>query len=173
MVFRMTGLLTTSYRVHPPLATHLCVQRQMRTTCSFFQPVHNMSAKQNKLFTIPSATAATLASLANAHAQSSVTLYGNLDTGLAYVSNVGGNARYKATAGLIDGSYRGPAGIRRPGRRQGDPSTGARFFIRFIFHGATVPPGPRVRTEAGVCTMCSSRVRSGSENCSSVSLCLT
>jgi general bacterial porin, GBP family len=83
----------------------------MRTTCSFFQPVHDMSAKQNKLFTIPSATAATLAFLgANAHAQSSVTLYGELDTGLAYVSNVGGHAQYKATSGLIDGSFWGLAG---------------------------------------------------------------
>ncbi|WP_085486518.1 porin [Paraburkholderia susongensis] len=70
-----------------------------------------MSAKQNKLFGIPVTTTATLAFLsANAHAQSSVTLYGELDTGLAYVSNVSGNAQYKATAGLIDGSYWGLEG---------------------------------------------------------------
>jgi GBP family porin len=43
----------------------------------------------------------------NVRAQGSVTLYGELDTGLAYVSNVGGNAHYKSTAGLVDGSYWG------------------------------------------------------------------
>jgi predicted porin len=70
-----------------------------------------MSAKQNKLFGFPAATTATLAFFsANAHAQSSVTLYGELDAGLAYMSNVGGKAQYKATSGLIDGSYWGLQG---------------------------------------------------------------
>ena len=70
-----------------------------------------MSAKQNRFLSIPAATASTLAFLsATAHAQSSVTLYGELDTGLTYVSNVGGNAQYKATSGLIDGSYWGLQG---------------------------------------------------------------
>jgi general bacterial porin, GBP family len=46
----------------------------------------------------------------NAHAQSSVTLYGELDTGLAWLSNVGGHAQYQATSGLIDGSYWGLEG---------------------------------------------------------------
>ena len=40
----------------------------------------------------------------------SVTLYGELDTGLAYVNNVGGHAQYRATSGLIDGSYWGLQG---------------------------------------------------------------
>ncbi|MGF6735070.1 GBP family porin [Paraburkholderia youngii] len=41
----------------------------------------------------------------NAQAQSSVTMYGELDTGLAWLNNVGGHAQYKATSGLIDGSF--------------------------------------------------------------------
>ncbi|RZF28367.1 porin [Paraburkholderia sp. UYCP14C] len=70
-----------------------------------------MSVQRIISFTIPFATAATLACFgAHVHAQSGVTLYGELDTGLAYVSNVGGNAQYKATTGLIDGSYWGLQG---------------------------------------------------------------
>ncbi|QCP49185.1 porin [Trinickia violacea] len=46
----------------------------------------------------------------DAHAQSSVTLYGELDTGLAWLSNVGGHAKYEATSGLIDGNYWGLQG---------------------------------------------------------------
>lgn len=70
-----------------------------------------MSAKQNQFFVTPFVFAATLTSVStNAHSQSSVTLYSDLDTGLAYVSNVGGNAQYKATTGLIDGSYWGLQG---------------------------------------------------------------
>jgi predicted porin len=48
---------------------------------------------------------------AGASAQSSVQLYGELDTGLAYVSNVGGHAQYRATSGLVDGSYWGLQGV--------------------------------------------------------------
>jgi GBP family porin len=40
----------------------------------------------------------------------SVTLYGELDTGLAYVSNAGGHTQYRATSGLIDGSFWGMQG---------------------------------------------------------------
>ncbi|EEA04354.1 porin Gram-negative type [Burkholderia sp. H160] len=69
-----------------------------------------MSVQQNSSFAIPFAAATLTWFSANVHAQSSVTLYGDLDTGLAYVSNVGGNAQYKATAGLIDGSYWGLRG---------------------------------------------------------------
>jgi general bacterial porin, GBP family len=43
-------------------------------------------------------------------AQSSVTLYGEIDSGLAYVNNVGGHEQYKATSGLIDGSFWGLQG---------------------------------------------------------------
>jgi predicted porin len=45
-----------------------------------------------------------------ASAQSSVTLYGELDAGLAYVNNVADNAQYRLTSGLIDGSYWGLQG---------------------------------------------------------------
>jgi general bacterial porin, GBP family len=50
---------------------------------------------------------------ANAEEQApspSLTLYGELDAGLAYVSNVGGHAQYSATSGLIDGSFWGLRG---------------------------------------------------------------
>jgi predicted porin len=47
---------------------------------------------------------------AGACAQSSISLYGGLDTGLAYVNNVGGHAQYRATSGLVDGSYWGLQG---------------------------------------------------------------
>ncbi|WP_153102344.1 porin [Paraburkholderia hayleyella] len=43
-------------------------------------------------------------------AQSSVTLYGEIDAGFAYANNVGGNSQYKMTSGLIDGSYWGLKG---------------------------------------------------------------
>ncbi|WP_250479812.1 MULTISPECIES: porin [unclassified Caballeronia] len=60
---------------------------------------------------IVSAVAAASAVLGSAaHAQSSATLYGEFDAGLAYVSNVGGNAQVKATAGLIDGGFWGLQG---------------------------------------------------------------
>jgi predicted porin len=45
-----------------------------------------------------------------AWAQSSVQLYGELDTGVAYVNNVGGHAQYRLTTGTIDGSYWGLQG---------------------------------------------------------------
>ncbi|SCZ42401.1 Outer membrane protein (porin) [Burkholderia vietnamiensis] len=47
---------------------------------------------------------------ASAHAQSSVTLYGELDAGVAYVNNVSGHSQYLLTSGLIDGSYWGIKG---------------------------------------------------------------
>lgn len=81
----------------------------MRITHSFF-PVHKMSAKQNKLFSIPSAAATLTLLCTTTDAQSNVTLYGELDAGLAYVSNVRRNAQYKITTGLIDGSYWGLQG---------------------------------------------------------------
>jgi general bacterial porin, GBP family len=103
--------LTTSYRAHLVLAIRALRAAPDAHDPFIFFPVHNMSAKQNKLFGIPVATIATLALLsASAHAQSSVALYGELDAGLAYVSNAGGNARYKATTALIDGSYWGLQG---------------------------------------------------------------
>jgi predicted porin len=43
-------------------------------------------------------------------AQSSVTLYGELDSGFAYVNNVASHSQYRLTSGLIDGSYWGLQG---------------------------------------------------------------
>lgn len=40
----------------------------------------------------------------------SLSLYGEIDSGLAYVSNVDGHAQYRATSGLIDGSFWGLQG---------------------------------------------------------------
>ncbi|WP_321924358.1 porin [Paraburkholderia guartelaensis] len=46
----------------------------------------------------------------DAHAQSSVTLYGELDSGLAWLNNVGGSNQSMATSGLIDGNFWGLEG---------------------------------------------------------------
>jgi predicted porin len=71
-----------------------------------------MSANKIKKIAAAAAASAILLSLTTgAHAQSSVTLYGELDTGLAYISNVGGHSQWKATTGLVDGSYWGLQGI--------------------------------------------------------------
>nr|WP_243849245.1 porin [Paraburkholderia rhizosphaerae] len=48
--------------------------------------------------------------VSTAHAQSSVNLYGEIDAGLAYFSNIGGHASYQATSGLVDGSFWGLQG---------------------------------------------------------------
>ncbi|MBN3854267.1 porin [Paraburkholderia sp. Ac-20340] len=56
-------------------------------------------------------TVATLAAASTAaNAQSTVTLYGELDAGLAYANNVGGHAQYQLATGLIDGSFWGLQG---------------------------------------------------------------
>ena len=56
-----------------------------------------------------------LASLAcivtSAHAQSSVTLFGVLDEGFDYTSNVGGNRVYELTSGYASGSRWGLRGV--------------------------------------------------------------
>ena len=70
---------------------------------------------------------------AAAWAQSSVQLYGELDTGVAYVNNVGGNAQYRLTSGTIDGSYWGLQGSE-------DLGGGARAVFR-LERGLSVATG--------------------------------
>jgi general bacterial porin, GBP family len=68
-----------------------------------------------------------------AWAQSSVQLYGELDTGLSYVSNVGGKSQYQLTSGTIDGSYWGLQGSE-------DLGGGARAIFR-LERGLSVATG--------------------------------
>ena len=70
---------------------------------------------------------------AAAWAQSSVQLYGELDTGLAYVNNVGGHSQYRLTTGTIDGSYWGLQGTE-------DLGGGARAVFR-LERGLSVATG--------------------------------
>lgn len=65
-------------------------------------------SKNNAAICVAGMLASTLS--AGASAQSSMTLYGELDAGLAYVSNVGGHAQYLTTSGLVDGSFWGLQG---------------------------------------------------------------
>ncbi|SAK48130.1 porin [Caballeronia hypogeia] len=70
---------------------------------------------------------------ATAWAQSSVQLYGELDTGVAYVNNVGGHSQYRLTSGTIDGSYWGLQGTE-------DLGGGARAIFR-LERGLSVATG--------------------------------
>jgi predicted porin len=70
-----------------------------------------MSAVRNKVVIYLTSSIAFMALPTALHAQSSVSLYGEIDAGLAYVSNSGGHTQYKATSGLIDGSYWGLQGL--------------------------------------------------------------
>jgi predicted porin len=56
------------------------------------------------------AVALTGAFAVTAHAQSSVTLYGSLDAGVAYTSNTGGNSNYQLGSGLVSNTYWGLKG---------------------------------------------------------------
>ncbi|BAN22825.1 porin [Caballeronia insecticola] len=66
-------------------------------------------------------------------AQSSVTLYGELDAGLSYVNNVGGHSQYQLTTGTVDGSYWGLQGSE-------DLGGGARAIFR-LERGLSVATG--------------------------------
>ena len=48
---------------------------------------------------------------AGAHAQSSVTLYGSLDAGFAYINKVGGGALLAQTSGVLSNNYWGLRGV--------------------------------------------------------------
>jgi general bacterial porin, GBP family len=70
-----------------------------------------MTRPSQKKAALAAACAVTVVGLSTtAHAQSSVTLYGEIDAGLAYASNVGGHTQYQLTSGLIDGSFWGLEG---------------------------------------------------------------
>jgi general bacterial porin, GBP family len=66
-------------------------------------------------------------------AQSSVRLYGELDTGIAYVNNVGGASQYRLTSGTVEGSYWGLQGSE-------DLGGGARAIFR-LERGLSVATG--------------------------------
>ncbi|WP_086969763.1 porin [Caballeronia glebae] len=66
-------------------------------------------------------------------AQSSVQLYGELDAGIAYTNNVGGQSKYRLTSGTIDGSYWGLQGTE-------DLGGGARAIFR-LERGFSVATG--------------------------------
>jgi general bacterial porin, GBP family len=85
--------------------------RRLRTSCAA-PPDHGAHARVSPAVA-RAATAACIAFIglpAAVCAQSSVQLYGGLDTGVSYVSNVGGKAQYQLTSGTIDGSYWGLQG---------------------------------------------------------------
>lgn len=55
--------------------------------------------------------AVTAAFSAGAHAQSSVTLYGSLDAGIAYINKVGGGPLWAQTSGVLSNNYWGLRGV--------------------------------------------------------------
>ncbi|MFX1763289.1 porin [Paraburkholderia sp. A1RI-2L] len=70
-----------------------------------------MTRPSHKKAALAAACAASFLSLsASAQAQSTVTLYGEIDAGLAYANNVGGHSQYQLTSGLVDGSFWGLQG---------------------------------------------------------------
>ncbi|CAM2182071.1 general bacterial porin, GBP family [Paraburkholderia sacchari] len=70
-----------------------------------------MTRPSHKKAALAAACAVTFVCLsASAQAQSTVTLYGEIDAGLAYANNVGGHSQYQLTSGLIDGSFWGLQG---------------------------------------------------------------
>lgn len=77
-----------------------------------------------------------LAGLGSAASAQSLSLYGELDSGLAYLSNVGGHAQYLATSGLIDGSFWGLQGSE-------DLGGGAKALFR-LERGFTVTAGSQL-----------------------------
>jgi predicted porin len=91
----------------------------------------------------------------SAHAQSSVTLYGLVDEGLSYVSNINGHSAIQTRSGLLDGSRFGLMGQEDLGGGYGaffrlengfDVSTGAlqqngRIFGRQAYVGIKTPYG--------------------------------
>ncbi|SAK66179.1 porin [Caballeronia glebae] len=91
-------------------------------------------ARGKRSLTFSMAVCATLiGSPAAVWAQSSVQLYGELDAGIAYTNNVGGQSKYRLTSGTIDGSYWGLQGTE-------DLGGGARAIFR-LERGFSVATG--------------------------------
>jgi GBP family porin len=66
--------------------------------------------KSMKKFVLSSLSLALIGAAGAAHAQSSVTLYGLIDTGLAYTSNSGGSSNFQQASGLLNGNRFGLRG---------------------------------------------------------------
>jgi predicted porin len=106
-----------------------------------------------KKILIATAVAASFASLA--HAQSSVTLYGTLDAGITYTSNVGGHSQWAVGSGSVDENRFGLRGVEDLGGglktiftleqgfnlNNGSQATGGKMFSRQAFVGLSSQAG--------------------------------
>ncbi|MBN3752713.1 porin [Paraburkholderia sp. Tr-20389] len=106
-----------------------------------------------KKILIATAVAASFASVA--HAQSSVTLYGTLDAGITYTSNVGGHSQWAVGSGTIDENRFGLRGVEDLGGglrtiftleqgfdlNNGSPASAGKMFSRQAFVGLSSDAG--------------------------------
>ena len=106
-----------------------------------------------KKILIATAVAASFASVA--HAQSSVTLYGTLDAGITYTSNVGGHSQWAVGSGSVDENRFGLRGVEDLGGglktiftleqgfnlNNGSQATGGKMFSRQAFVGLSSQAG--------------------------------
>ncbi|MBP0592391.1 porin [Paraburkholderia sp. LEh10] len=106
-----------------------------------------------KKILIATAVAASFASVA--HAQSSVTLYGTLDAGITYTSNVGGNSQWAVGSGSVDENRFGLRGVEDLGGglktvftleqgfnlNNGSQATAGKMFSRQAFVGLSSQAG--------------------------------
>jgi general bacterial porin, GBP family len=91
-----------------------CARAWSNSSLSHISLLNLLFFNMNRLICCSLVGASLAISGANSNAQS-MTLYGELDTGLAYVSNVNGHTQYLATSGLIDGSFLGVQGTEELG----------------------------------------------------------
>jgi predicted porin len=104
-----------------------------RTASSIAEGRHAAAPDMRSLAFSVAVCAMLIGSPAAVWAQSSVQLYGELDAGVAYTSNVGGHSQYRLTSGTIDGSYWGLQGSE-------DLGGGARAIFR-LERGLSVATG--------------------------------
>jgi predicted porin len=104
-----------------------------RTASSIAEGRHAAAPDTRSLAFSVAVCAMLIGSPAAVWAQSSVQLYGELDAGVAYTSNVGGHSQYRLTSGTIDGSYWGLQGSE-------DLGGGARAIFR-LERGLSVATG--------------------------------